>query len=140
MIVSGRYEPCCKCGTTTWEQIFCQVGSTALMSQCQNGSMSICVLALCMCQESLGNSATSTMMLVVLMSTKGSGEYEEVELRRQTPRYILLLFCLFNYAFGTTGAVSPGRVFVHHVSNTKTISIYRINKHQKDHDYPVGEN
>ena len=51
-----------------------------------------------------------------------------------------ILFCLFNYAFGTTGAVSPGRVFVHHVSNTKTISIYRINKHQKDHDYPVGEN
>ena len=58
--ISGRYEPCCKCGTKTWEPTFCPVGSTALMSQCQNGSMSIQVLALCMYQGSLGSLAMST--------------------------------------------------------------------------------
>ena len=39
----------------TWEPTFCPVGSTALMSHCQNGSTSICVLALCTYQGSLGN-------------------------------------------------------------------------------------
>ena len=36
-------------------KMFCRVGSTALMSRCQNGSMSIHVLALCTYQGSLGN-------------------------------------------------------------------------------------
>ena len=45
------------------------------MSQCQNGSTSIHVLAICVYQGSLGNLATSTTTLVVLIATSLGHHY-----------------------------------------------------------------